>query len=101
MKMLFTAMLINALHATLEDAEIAFNGVGVDVAANIVALAVRGEVMFREIVTNLAELLGFICINDCFLGDVLTQDRQQSGRLQIFQQQKTWIVRWCGPPKSA
>lgn len=34
-QMVFGAMLIDALHAALEDREIAFNGVGVDVAANV------------------------------------------------------------------
>ena len=34
-QMLFGAMLIDALHAALEDAEIAFNRVGVDGAAHV------------------------------------------------------------------
>ena len=39
-QMLLSAMLIDALHAALEDREIAFDGVGVDVAAHVLAAGV-------------------------------------------------------------
>ena len=45
----FAAMLINALHATLEDAIEALDGVCVDVAAPVFASAVIDEFMARKL----------------------------------------------------
>ena len=66
--MLFTAMLVNALHAALENAEIAFNRVGVDVTAHILAFAVGREIVICKLRTKLAILFRFIGIDDCLFG---------------------------------
>src|SRR5579884_2239950 len=60
-KVLLGAMLINALHAALEDAEIAFNGVGVDASTDVLASLVVHAAMAKVIVTELVAIcLGFV-----------------------------------------
>ena len=48
LKMLLTAVLINALHAAFEDAEEAFNGVGCNIALGILARAVMDRLVGGE-----------------------------------------------------
>lgn len=48
-QMVFGAMLVNALHAALEDRIVAFHGVCVDGAANIFVLGMRDEIVRGEI----------------------------------------------------
>lgn len=84
MKVLFTAVLIDALHAALEDAEIAFKCVCMHVSTNILTFAVSGEVMLCKLRTYLAILLGFVGVDDCLFSNVLAQDRQQSGSLHVL-----------------
>ena len=47
MQMLFRAMLVGALHAALEDTEVAFDGVGVDFTAGPFLLPVIDRVMLE------------------------------------------------------
>src|SRR3546814_10499498 len=57
MQMLFTAMLIDALHAAFEDTEIAFDGVAVDRAVgeiDILARAVRRGAVTSEMQLHVA-----------------------------------------------
>ena len=63
MQVLLSAMLIDALHAPLEDREIALNRVGMDravVTVDIFALAVTGEVMSREVLAKVLVLARFV-----------------------------------------
>jgi hypothetical protein len=84
MKMTFTAVLVDALHAALEDAEIAFHRVRVNVATDILASLVGGEVMVSKGATDARVLLGFVGVERCFLGHVVADDRHQSGHFQII-----------------
>ncbi len=70
MKMLFTAMLINALHAALEDAEIALNRISMDNTAAILALAVCREIVVCKVLTNASVLLGFVSVDRRLFRDV-------------------------------
>src|SRR3546814_16933060 len=58
--MLLAAMLVDALHAALEDAEIAFDGVGVRGATDVLDLAVVDALMAGELFADLAVMAGFI-----------------------------------------
>src|SRR3546814_2067391 len=63
MQMLFTAMLIDALHAAFEDTEIAFDGVAVDRAVgeiDILARAVRRGAVTSEMQLHVAKAAKFI-----------------------------------------
>ena len=70
MKRAFIAVLINALHSTLKDAEIAFNGVRVDLLANVFATAVRREIVVCEAIAQFGILTRFVSVDDGFLCDV-------------------------------
>lgn len=77
MKVLLTAVLINALHATLEDAVVAFKRIGVNIAATIFAHAVIDVFVAREILTQMRVLTSFAGHDGSFLGDVGTKDRHK------------------------
>ena len=47
-QVLLAAVLVGALHAALEDGEVALDGVGVDDAAHVLALAVGRELVLDE-----------------------------------------------------
>lgn len=83
-QMLLVAMLINTAHPALKDREITFDGVGVNVAANVFPCAMHNEIMRCEIVAQLAILTGFIGVHSGFLGDVFAQDRDKGGLAQVF-----------------
>ena len=83
MKMLFPAVLINAFHAALEDAEITFNRVCVDVAAYIIAFTVSGEIVFCKLLAKACILFGFVRVHDCLFRYIVTQNRQQGSRFHI------------------
>src|SRR3546814_11398505 len=71
--MLFTAMLIDALHAAFEDTEIAFDGVAVDRAVgeiDILARAVRRGAVTSEMQLHLAIAAMFVRHHASFAGDV-------------------------------
>ena len=51
-QVLLTTVLIHALHAALEDAEIALNRVGVDDATAILTLAVSGEIVLGKVLVD-------------------------------------------------
>lgn len=69
------AVLIDALHAALEDGEVALNSVGVDDAADVLALPVGGGLMVNEGWRGLEVHAGLIGVQRRFLGDVLLKDR--------------------------
>lgn len=76
-QMLFAAMLIYATHAALEDRECAFNGVGVDGAVTVIdvlACAVQGGAMLRELFADLAIHRRFVGHQTGFTGDVGAND---------------------------
>jgi len=85
-QVLLAAVLIDALHAALEDGEVAFDRVRVDglvVAVHVLACAVMNEIMTREVSGKLGVLRRLIRHDVRLLGDVLTQDRQERGLLEI------------------
>ena len=67
--MLLGAMLVNALHAPLEDGEVAFESVGVDVAAHVLALDVANHAMLGKLVLQVGVLAGLIGHNARLAGD--------------------------------
>ena len=71
------AMLIDALHAPLEDAEIALDGVGVDLVTRIFPLAVADVIVIFEMPVKVRVLARLIGVDRSFFGDVLFQDRDQ------------------------
>src|SRR5260221_7626253 len=85
--MLLAAMLVDALHAALEDAEIAFNGVGVDLAANVLLGAMMDALVSDEVQASFlvpACLIGHEAADtvdvlgenvlDAFAGDAIDMD---------------------------
>ena len=59
-QMLFTAMLTNALHATLENGEEALNCIGMNRTVNILAFTMIDVKMIFKALTDWHILLGFI-----------------------------------------
>ena len=84
MQVLLVAVLVDAAHTALEDREIAFNGIGVNVAPNILASAMHNEIVRCKIVVQLAILTSFVGVDGGFLGDVRAQDGDQGGLTQVF-----------------
>ena len=82
--MLFGTMLIDALHPALENAEEAFNGVGVDRTAPVFANAMPHEVMLGEIAGEKLVLPGFVGHHDCAAVNVSLQDRHNVLGLQAL-----------------
>src|SRR3546814_12385912 len=78
MQMLFTAMLIDALHAAFEDTEIAFDGVAVARAVgaiDILARAVRRGAVHSAMQLHVAIAAMFVSHHSRFAGDVLDAHR--------------------------
>jgi hypothetical protein len=71
------AMLVDADHSPLEDAVEAFDGVGVDFTAPILACAVPNEIMFSEVLREVGVLPGFIGHDVRAAVNVGLDDRQQ------------------------
>ena len=67
------AMLINALHAALEDRKIAFEGVGVAIAANILTLAMIDRVVLFELPANGLVDIGFVGHQNRFPSQVFVE----------------------------
>lgn len=79
MQMGLTAMLVDADHPALEDAVEAFDGVGVDFAAPILASAMGDEIMLGEVFGDLAVLPGFVGHDVRTTVHVRLDDGQQIG----------------------
>lgn len=82
-QVLLAAVLVHALHAALEDAEVALDGVRVDIAAHVFTGLVGGEVVAREVLADAGVVAGFVGVERGFLGNVLADDRHQGGNLEI------------------
>jgi hypothetical protein len=97
-QMFFTAMLVDALHAALEDRIVALNGVGGDggsfdnglaigaqlvsdlvPVANVFFIGVVHRFMAGEIATNFHVVAGFVGHEIAFRADVFPQDRRNVG----------------------
>jgi hypothetical protein len=74
-QMLLAAMLVDALHPTFEDRIEAFDGIGVDVAANVFLLTMVHALMAGELATNFKVLARLISHQRSFLGDVGADNR--------------------------
>lgn len=83
MEVLLGAVLVHALHAALEHAEIALNRVRVDDAATILALSVTHEVMTGEFAGQVLILTCFVRVDHSFGGNVRLEDRQKGGLLEV------------------
>ncbi len=73
-QVLLGAVLVDALHAALEDAEVAFNRVRVRFTATVFAVLVANDLMVSELATNLDVVAGFVRHQTGFLGDVGAHD---------------------------
>jgi hypothetical protein len=83
------AVLVDSLHAALEDAAESFNAIDVDFAASIFASSVPNEIMLGEVVPEVG-------VPTCFVGhevsaarDIRSDDRQQIGRCGSRDMQRT------------
>jgi len=85
MQVLFLTVLVNALHAALENGVIALKRVGMNlhaglaVCVTVLADGVADGVVARILVAKLIVVLGLIGHNMSFARDVFTDDRQDSG----------------------
>lgn len=77
MQMLFAGMLIYALHATIEDAEIALNRVRVDRPASVLAPIMPDKLVVCEVAGQRIVLTGFVRHNPGILPDMVLQDLNQ------------------------
>ena len=73
LQMLFAAMLINAFHAALEDAEKSFDGVGCRLAANIFAGTMIDSFVGGERFARLLVELRFVRIERAIQNDIFAQ----------------------------
>src|SRR6185312_6328024 len=64
--MLIAAMLVDALHATFEDAEIAFNGIGRHIAARIFLLRVVDAFMAGKLQPKARVVASLVCHEAAF-----------------------------------
>ena len=78
-KMLFAAMLINALYPALKDAEKAFNRVRVNLAAHIFISAVADKFVARKILVQVLVLARFVRHDRRFFGDIGANNRHKLG----------------------
>ena len=69
------AVLIDAIHATLEDAEISLGGIRVDLAADVLARAVGDEIVIGEDSAQATVLARLVRVDRGLLSDVLAQDQ--------------------------
>ena len=83
-QVIFAAMLIDALHAALEDAEIAFDGVGVDFATPVFTPIVVNNAMLGKFATKQGVVGGFIGHQASFAIEILTHQWGQGRRLEVI-----------------
>lgn len=86
-QMVLAAVLIDALHSTLEDREEAFDGVGVDGGINlrdVFALSMASEGMPGEVLSDVFVLPGLVGHDPRLAGDILLKDRNQSLGLEVI-----------------
>ena len=76
--MLLVAMLINALHTPFEDAEIAFDSIGVNLAPDILFGGMIDGVMLRNVTVRTSIKAAFIGMQVAFAGDIPHHDRGYS-----------------------
>lgn len=76
-------MLIDALHAPLEDAEIAFDGVRMDRVVPVFARPVVDEIVSGKLGSKPLILAGLIRIDLRLDGNVLFQDRSERLGLEV------------------
>ena len=77
MQMLFAAMLVDTLHAALENRIAAFNGVGVDDPTHVFSDAVIDGLVHPIFFSERAVTLPIIVDDESFLGNVGSDDREQ------------------------
>ena len=77
-------MLVNAFHTSLEDREITFDGVGVNVSANVFALAVLYYAVFCKLLADSGVMSGFVSHQTGFARDISQNDRCNSLGAQMI-----------------
>ena len=82
-KMLFPAVLIDALHAALEDAEKALDGIGVNWAKTIFTAIVAHNVVLREVVNEVAIVPCLIGHDPRLGGNMLAENGHHGRGLQV------------------
>src|ERR1700723_821280 len=70
-------MLVNSLHSALKHAVEAFKGISVNVSPDILASAVRYEVMGRKMHVQMSIPPGFVCHDMRPAGDVRLDDQKK------------------------
>src|SRR6202021_2212959 len=73
-------MLVNSFHSALKHAVEAFKGISVNVSPDILASAVRYEVMGRKMHVQMSIPPGFVCHDMRPAGDVRLDDQKQDRR---------------------
>ncbi len=76
-QMLFGAVLINTIDATLEDAEITLDGVGVHMPANVLFCLVGDGFVRRKVMTDVSLSGSFIAHEVAFSRDIPAHDATQ------------------------
>lgn len=71
MQVLFGAMLIGATHAALEDRKVAFDGVGMHVAANVFLAGMLDGLMVCKVRRHAGIEAAFVGIEDALAGNVV------------------------------
>src|SRR5579883_638260 len=84
MQMLLIAMLVNALHAALEDAKIALKGVHMDFAAGVLFAPMIYSLMTGKFATKIHVIFGLVGHKAAFLGQVRVKDRLDGFAVRFF-----------------
>jgi hypothetical protein len=92
MQMLFAAMLIDALHAALEDAEISLNRVRMNVAANIFVCLVTHALMALEVITKGKVAAPLVSHHRGLFRDVGLNNRNERGRAHTVNMERANLL---------
>jgi len=87
-QMVLAAMLIDALHAALEDGEVAFDGVGVDIATDILISAVVDALMVCKLAAKLCLDTALIGHQAAFTADIVANDRRNGSDARMVNMER-------------
>jgi hypothetical protein len=90
-QMLFVAVLINAFHATFEDAVVALNRIGMNGTAHIFLGFVADALMAREMIAKREIAASFIGHHRGFFRDVGLNDRNKLGRTHAIDMERAHL----------
>lgn len=92
MKVVFAAVLVHALHAALENREVALDRVCVDLADNVLFLAVAHDAVVGELFADVEVMAGLVRREASFLAQVLAKDRGNGRRLEVVDDHRTRLT---------